>query len=264
MDWPYLGISMTGGERLKNVEDLLNAVFLEKIPGDYIESGVWRGGNSIFARGMMRFHDEGHRLSFVCDSFRGLPAGDRQLNRQDRGWDRYTYLEVGDDVVANHFCNAGTMDPNVVFAKGFFNETMVPLKEIIKELAIMRLDGDMYESTIDVLYNLYDKLSIGGYVIMDDWDVTRRSPFPSKTAVLDFFKCHGLQEEIVKIDKLSAYWKKTQHINVQYWRYKQLNFRCGEALGLGTTELPGHFIAKTDRRNLNLKRSSNNTAPRLG
>jgi hypothetical protein len=132
-----------------------------------------------------------------------------------------------DNVVANHFCNAGIMDPNVVFAKGFFNDTMVPLKNVIKELAIIRLDGDMYESTVDVLYNLYDKLSIGGYAIMDDWDMPRRASFPSKTAVLDFFKCHGLQEQIIKIDQLSAYWKKTRHVDIQYWRYKQLDFKCG-------------------------------------
>ena len=242
-------MTMTGRERLKNVQDLLNAVFLEKIPGDYIETGVWRGGSSIFARGMMRFNGEGHRLSFVCDSFRGLPAGDRKLDRMDRGWDSMTYLQVGDDAVANHFCNAGTMDPNVVFAKGFFNETMVPLKNVIKELAIIRLDGDMYESTVDVLYNLYDKLSIGGYAIMDDWDMLRGggpSPFPSKTAALDFLKCHGLKEQIIKIDQLSAYWKKTQHVDVQYWRYKQLDFKCDETASVGMTRPSEGSTAASD------------------
>lgn len=78
----------------------------------------------------------------------------------------------------------------------------------------------MYESTVDVLYNLYDKLSIGGYVIMDDW-----FGFPSKTAVLDFFKVHGIDPPVIAIDKLSAYWKKTENVDIQYWRYEKSDFK---------------------------------------
>ena len=81
----------------------------------------------------------------------------------------------------------------------------------------------MYESTVDVLYNLYDKLSIGGYVIMDDW-----YKFPSKKACEDFFTVHGFKPEIILIDQNSAYWKKTEHIDIQYWRYEQLKFKPGK------------------------------------
>ena len=78
----------------------------------------------------------------------------------------------------------------------------------------------MYESTVDVLYNLYDKLSVGGYVIMDDW-----FGFPSKTAVKDFFAVHGISPEVIAIDKLSAYWKKDVDVEIQYWRYEQSKFK---------------------------------------
>jgi len=78
----------------------------------------------------------------------------------------------------------------------------------------------MYESTVDVLYNLYDKLSIGGYVIMDDW-----TGFPSKTAVEDFFTVHDISPEIIDIDGMSAYWKKNEQVDIQYWRYEQLKFK---------------------------------------
>jgi hypothetical protein len=83
----------------------------------------------------------------------------------------------------------------------------------------MITQGDMYESTVDVLYHLYDKLSIGGYVIMDDW-----FGFPSKTACEDFFVVHGIQPQIIAIDKISAYWQKTEHVQIQYWRYEQSKF----------------------------------------
>lgn len=78
----------------------------------------------------------------------------------------------------------------------------------------------MYESTVDVLYNLYDKLSIGGYVIMDDWN-----GFPSRKACLHFFEVHGMNPEIVQIDSLAAYWQKTEEVDIQYWRYEQKKFR---------------------------------------
>ena len=78
----------------------------------------------------------------------------------------------------------------------------------------------MYESTVDVLYNLYNKLSIGGYVIMDDWFGS-----PSRTACLHFFEVHGIHPTIIPIDQLSAYWKKTENVDIQYWRYHKLDFK---------------------------------------
>lgn len=104
---------------------------------------------------------------------------------------------------------------------------MKPLSDIITadnndkgKFSILRLDGDMYESTVDVLYHFYDKLSIGGYVIMDDW-----GGFPFRTACEDFFTVHGIQPDIVPIDSLSAYWQKTQEVDIQYWRYQQNKFK---------------------------------------
>jgi hypothetical protein len=78
----------------------------------------------------------------------------------------------------------------------------------------------MYESTVDVLYHLYDKLSLGGYVIMDDWD-----NFPSQFACLDFFAAHKFDPDIVRIDKVSVYWQKRVEIKVQYWRYEKSAFK---------------------------------------
>ncbi|KAM3567280.1 hypothetical protein VYU27_010571 [Nannochloropsis oceanica] len=222
LDWTYLGNTMTGGARLNNLESLLEDVFLQGIPGDYIETGVWRGGSSIFARAVMRSYNEGHRMSYVCDSFRGLPPGDRGLNPDDKGWEGLGghYLEVSANTVASNFHEMGLLDPNVVFAKGFFNDTLTPLSSQIQKLAIMRLDGDMYESTVDALYRLYDKLSMGGYVIIDDW-----FGFPAQVACVDFFHVHGINPEIIKIDEIAVYWQKTEEIEIQYWRYKTGVFR---------------------------------------
>ena len=85
---------------------------------------------------------------------------------------------------------------------------------------IQFIQGDMYESTVDVLYYLYDKLSIGGYVIMDDW-----FGFPSKTACEDFFAVHGINPKINPIDGLAAYWQKTEEVEIQFWRYDKSDFK---------------------------------------
>lgn len=218
-DWTYLGDTMTGNARLDNVRDLLHVVVKNDVPGDYIETGVWRGGSSIYARGVIRALGQKHRKSFVCDSFKGLPPGERLFAQGDKGWDNTPYLEVSAELVAGNFNSAGLLDENVIFAKGFFNDSMPVLAKSIESFAIIRFDGDMYESAVDVFYHMYDKLSVGGYWIQDDW-----YGFPSKTAAEDFFKVHGISPEVIRIDDLSAYWKKTENITVQNWRYEQNKF----------------------------------------
>ena len=80
------------------------------------------------------------RISYVCDSFAGLPPGDRSLDRRDKNWDNEPYLEVASEIVASSFNRYGLLDHNVVFAKGFFNETAPVLSKHVDKLAIMRLD----------------------------------------------------------------------------------------------------------------------------
>lgn len=76
----------------------------------------------------------------------------------------------------------------------------------IEKLAIIRLDGDLYESTWDALTNLYPKLSIGGYVIIDDWNI----PCCVK-AVYDFRKKFNIVDPIIYIsDGMGAFWKRTK------------------------------------------------------
>jgi hypothetical protein len=144
-DWTYSGDTMTEWKRLDNIAELLKKVTKEKIPGDYIETGVWRGGASVYARAVMNVlmkEDDPvtHRASYVCDSFSGLPPGDRKLDKGDENWDHTPYLEIPQDVAINNFAKYGLLDSTVVFAKGFFNETMPVLSKKIKSLSIMRLD----------------------------------------------------------------------------------------------------------------------------
>jgi hypothetical protein len=67
---------------------------------------------------------------------------------------------VDDVSVAQNFIISSLLDPNVVFVKGYFHASMPPLSKQVGEIALLRLDGDMYESTVDVLYWMYEKVRV--------------------------------------------------------------------------------------------------------
>lgn len=227
-DWAYLGMTMVGEKRLIAIKNILEDIFKKNVSGDYMETGTWRGGASIFARGVIRAHQQPHRISYVCDSFSGLPPGDLNLDARDKGYDQTPYLEVSDTVVVENFERMGLLDAHVWFVKGFFNATMPPLAPYVDTLAVLRLDGDMYESTVDVLYHMYPKLGVGSYVIVDDWIDLNGQDFPAKTACEDFFAVHGLAPTIVRTDGCSVYWRVEQPLareRLQYWRYQQKKFK---------------------------------------
>ena len=95
------------------------------------------------------------------------------------------------------------LDQNVAFLKGWFSETLHQAP--IKSLAVLRLDGDMYESTMDSLKALYAKVSPGGFVIIDDYGAIEAC----KKAVTDFREENGITAEIIDIDKIGVYWRKS-------------------------------------------------------
>ena len=66
------------------------------------------------------------------------------------------------------------------------------------------MDGDMYESTMDALTNLYSKVSVGGYIIVDDWVAVKGC----KAAVEDFIRDNKITADIIPIDFSAVYWKK--------------------------------------------------------
>ncbi|MFB9990193.1 TylF/MycF family methyltransferase [Bacillus benzoevorans] len=202
--WPAFAHSMIGRMRMDNLQMCMQSVLQENIEGDFIETGVWRGGSCIFMRGFLKAHGVNDRNVWLADSFQGLPAPNTAKFPQDSGDRLYTidYLRVSLPEVQRNFQKYNLLDENVKFLKGWFKETL-PLAPIDK-LAILRLDGDMYESTMDSLTNLYHKLSKGGFIIIDDYALSG-----CRAAVSDFRSKHNIKEPIIKIDNTGVYWKKT-------------------------------------------------------
>src|SRR3954469_17633661 len=168
-DWPVHAETMVGVLRLDNLQELLETVLAEDVPGDVIETGVWRGGASIFMRGVLAAHGDKTRTVWLADSFQGLPPPDGEQYPADAGDQLFTIdlLAVSLDQVKANFERYGLLDVRVRFLQGWFRDTLPTAP--VERLSLIRLDGDMYESTIVALDALYPKLSPGGFVVVDDY-----------------------------------------------------------------------------------------------
>ena len=138
------------------------------------------------------------------DSFEGLPPPNEDKYPSDRGdqLHRFPQLAVSLEEVTDNFRRVGLWSEQVRLVKGWFKDT-VPAADVEK-IAVLRLDGDLYESTIQVLEGFYPRLSVGGFCIIDDYGA-----MPScRSAVGDFRRGHGVAEAIVNIDGKGVLWRK--------------------------------------------------------
>ncbi|MBN9124143.1 MAG: hypothetical protein BGO99_06265 [Nitrosospira sp. 56-18] len=204
LDWPSHAQTMIGIKRLANLRALTESVITDNVPGDLIETGVWRGGACILMRAVLYAYNITDRYVWVADSFEGLPPANEQQYPADAGSDFYKYdeLAVTLEQVQENFRIYSLLDEQTKFIKGWFKDTLPGAP--IEQLALLRLDGDMYESTMDALTSLYPKLSPHGYVIVDDYHVVPAC----KSAIDDYCSANGLQPEIIEIDGVGVYWRK--------------------------------------------------------
>jgi hypothetical protein len=204
-DWPAQAHTMIGTRRLDNLQACVEDVLAGGVPGDLIETGVWRGGATIFMRALLEAYEDPDRKVWVADSFQGLPLPDPSRYPLDRGTEifaSYKELAIPLEKVKDNFARYGLLDERVRFLPGWFRDTL-PVAPI-ERLAVLRLDGDMYESTMEALVHLYPKLSVGGYCIIDDYELPT-----CRCAVADYRKRQGISEPITTVDWAAVYWKKT-------------------------------------------------------
>ena len=206
-DWPAHADTMIGIKRMENIEYCVRKVIEENIPGDLIETGVWRGGATIFMRALLdAYGDQEDRTVFVADSFEGLPKPGKFGYQQDAADEHYKQKElaISLDSVKNNFRKYDLLDNRVIFLKGWFKDTL--RKAYIEKLSILRLDGDMYGSTMDALEALYPKVSPGGFIIVDDYYAVASC----RQAVTDYRSRKGITGPIYLIDGMGVYWRKVK------------------------------------------------------
>jgi O-methyltransferase len=205
LDWPAEAETMIGMQRLTSLQHCVETVLADDIPGDLVECGVWRGGACILMRAVLAAYGDETRCVWLADSFEGVPRPDTAKYKADK-WSTLHFatgiLGVPEAEVRANFERYGLLDDRVRFLPGWFKDTLHDAP--IDRIAVLRLDGDLYESTIQALDALYPRLSPGGFCIIDDY----HNLMPCRQAVTDYRAKHGVSAEIVDIDRSGVLWRK--------------------------------------------------------
>ncbi|MFE3860391.1 TylF/MycF family methyltransferase [Streptomyces goshikiensis] len=204
LDVPTVAHTMIGLHRLDNIQKCVEQVLRDGVPGDFIETGVWRGGACILMRALLKAHGVEDRNVWLADSFAGVPVTSEDSHPLDQAMEFHNLnwvLSCSEEQVRQNVARYGLLDDQVKFLPGMFADTLPNAP--IDQLAVLRLDGDLYESTMDALVNLYPKVSVGGFVIVDDYLIPA-----CKQAVHDYRNEHGIDEPIETVDVTGVYWRR--------------------------------------------------------
>ena len=225
-DWPPFGYAMMGRGRLLNFYASIVEVSRNEIPGEILELGVWRGGGMMLASAV-NMESDIKRGIHCFDAFDNI----KEYNAAD------AFLSVKEQDVRNWFQQLGVMNEYVHFHVGLFKDT-VPLWNPEKKIAVLRIDGNFYDSYQDAMYYLYGSVSVGGIIIFDDV-----ISHPSVAQFWNDFKNEqGLEITLNQIDAQSAWFRKPSEITLN-WKY----FRAPQDANKETfrQKCPEHVLKKT-------------------
>lgn len=208
--------TMTTAIRCKSLWDVCSELLRDQVPGDFVECGVWRGGSAgIMAQVLLKYDRHGTRLLQLFDSFEGLPEpteADGEHAAQYSGGVNSGALksvhqcEAGIEIVEKLLIQSiGFPCERVRFHRGWFQETIPHLGRDPEKIAVLRLDGDWYDSTKVCLDFLYDRLSKSGVIILDDYFAWEGC----KKAVDEFRDKRNIVDKIIRVDVDCAYWVKS-------------------------------------------------------
>jgi len=205
-DWPSVGHTMVGHKRLRNIRLAIDSVVTNNVPGSFVELGVWRGGACIYARALLNTLNQRQRKVFVFDAFETL---------HDYGA-RASFLAVSEAQVRHNFEKYGLFDEqNVFFLKGLFKNTTPTFHKTNTEpIAVLRVDGNFYDSHQDAMYNLYEFVPVGGFVIFDDI----RSHPAVQRFWSDFKREQNIPEDFIVVDANCGYFRKTKDVKLD-WKF---------------------------------------------
>ncbi|WP_334189686.1 TylF/MycF/NovP-related O-methyltransferase [Noviherbaspirillum sp.] len=194
---------------LDNLQACVESAIRDEVPGDLIETGIWKGGMPVLMRAILKAHGIADRTVWAADSFMGMPKPDPATNLLDAIWhfmlEPLDGLKIPRDYVEGIFSKYGLLDDQVRFLEGWFSDTL-PIAPI-RKLAVMRLDGDWYESTRTAIESLYPKLSPGGFIIVDDYGL----PLGCRDAIDEYRHCNGIDAPIHWVNHQVIFWRKPLH-----------------------------------------------------
>ena len=162
------------------------------VPGDVVECGVFRGGTAVLAAAVLEAYDAGSdRRVVAVDTFAGIPRNKHGDAHTD-DWPENSYAASEDDVALHFYQIAASHRLRVL--KGPFDEVLPTYARTSPPIALLRIDADTYEGTNDALRNLYDRLSPGGVVVVDDYHLGG-----CRRAVRDFRDARGISAPILPV-----------------------------------------------------------------
>jgi hypothetical protein len=205
--------TMTNPTRCRILWDLSQQVLHDDIPGAFVECGVWKGGSSA-VMGLAIRHARQNRDLHLFDSFEGLPEPTEKDGAEAK---EYSGGRASGTLTSVNQCKAGLegvrtflldllkFDPaRTHFHVGWFQNTLPVIAPKLGPIALLRLDGDWYESTRLCLDHLYPLLSPGGVVILDDYNTWSGC----RKATDEYREAHGIQAPMKRMDSLATYWLK--------------------------------------------------------
>jgi O-methyltransferase len=197
-------LTLLGPRRMDNIQQLVERVVYDGVEGDLMECGVWRGGACIWMRALLDAYGDKTRSVWVADSFQGVPPPDPEQYPADEGLNLYANrtLAVEQWQVRSNFEHFGLLDERVKFLPGWFKDSLPGAP--VGKLAVLRLDGDLYQSTWESLTHLYPKVEAGGYVIVDDYGAVE----VCAQAVWDYRAAYEIYAPIEWVDWTAVWWQK--------------------------------------------------------
>ncbi|WP_200377201.1 TylF/MycF/NovP-related O-methyltransferase [Thiocystis violacea] len=171
--WRVREYTMLSPERLRSLYTLVKRICQEDRPGCFVECGVAAGGSSALIAWVINRYSKRLRQLFCFDTFEGMPdpgVEDRMagnISASQSGWGAGTCRAPVESLDA--ICNTLGVFPIVRPVQGLFRDTLPKWRETLGEIAFLHMDGDWYESTHDILSNLYEQISPHGYIQIDDY-----------------------------------------------------------------------------------------------
>ena len=207
--------SMMNSKRLWNIFHCSESVLNENIEGDFVECGVFKGGGIILMSAIIEYNKKQKKV-WAFDTFEGMSKPDEN-DKDYSGEDAMIHWKVFNNKEFNKWCYTSLNEvksnvsqaskrlklelDNIKYIKGDVEKTLNDNANLPKKISILRLDTDFYKSTKKELEVLYPKLSVGGFLIVDDYGYWEGS----KKACLEYF---SNDVKFIKVDDSCVYLKK--------------------------------------------------------
>ena len=204
---------------MESLEMMIADIVENDVRGDVMQTGVYIGVVDALIAAILKAHDKSHRTHWLCDSFTGMPPPSAKYPQDAKNkYFRNRRFDIGVGVPRRNFEELGLLDDeHQEWVVGYFNETMPSLRNRVESLSLLRLDADLYQPTWEVLVAMYDRISIGGYVVLDDMHL----PYFTR-AVTDFRMLFNITEPVYTVQNRQksknagggSWWRKERQVKV--------------------------------------------------